>query len=528
MEVAGMYDLLIKNGTIIDGTGKPRLAGDIAISGEVIKDIGVLNGARAEKTIDAAGKFVTPGFIDITNHSDSNGSLFENPGQEASLTQGVTTILVGNCGVSLAPIASHEAIQSFAKWQDISAININWARINEYCDELERHPLGINIATLIGHNTARRGIIGNIPRPLSREETVRLQYLIEQGMYDGAFGISTSLGNAHEQVASTDELISILRVLRKTGGIYKTHLRNESRDLLASVNEAIRIGRETQSPVVISHMKATGRKSWPLFEKSLEMIANAEREGIRISSDISPYARTGSFLYMMLPGWAREGGFTSMFTKFRDQETRARILKYLSPETFHFDRITIASTEHTDINGKTIEEIAKGRGERPEEVMLDIILASRGKATIFGKTLSFRNVLAGVSRPFMMVASDGGGVSRSFIRSGKLTHPRSFGAFPHFLHYFVQEKKTLSWEEGIRKITGMPAEKIGFKSRGKLEKRAYADIVILNPTEIRDRATYQNPFVPSVGIDCVMVNGRIAAEQGSATAESAGKVLRRT
>lgn len=522
------YDILIKNGTIIDGSGEPRFEADIGIQGGAIKDIGRLGNRDAKRTIGATGRFVTPGFIDITNHSDSNGSLFQEPLQAASLTQGVTTILVGNCGVSLAPLASDEAIKSLGKWQDISQMNINWTSFGEFLDELSRHELGVNVASLVGHNTLRRGVIGGEIRALALEELAKLQYLIEQSIGQGAFGLSTSLSNAHEQVATTDEIVAMAKVAGRAGGIYKTHLRSEARDLLAAVNEAIRIGREAKVPVFISHMKAIGRRAWPFFRQALQMIERAEKsDGVKIHFDISPYARTGSFLYLLLPSWVREGGFQEMFTRFRDAATRQKILEYLKPETFHFERITIASAENKALNGKTLAEIAKNVKQPAEEVMLDIILASSGRATIFGQTLSFKNVLLGVKEPFAIIASDGGGVAQEFMRSGKLAHPRSYGAFTHFLHYFIGKIGVMTWEEGVKKITSLSAEAVGIKNRGLLKQKYQADVVIFDPLAIRDMATYQNPFVPSKGIEYLLVNGRVAVENGNMTGVKAGQVLRK-
>ncbi|MDO8560819.1 MAG: D-aminoacylase [bacterium] len=522
------YDIVIKNGTIIDGSGKPRFEGDIGIQGVKIKEVGKIDEKGAKRVIEAFGLFVTPGFIDITNHSDSSGSLFDDPQQAACLTQGVTTILVGNCGVSLAPLASSEAIKAVGKWQDVSKMNINWASFGEFLDELSRHQFGVNVASLVGHNTLRRGVIGSEIRPLTIEELSEIQYLIEKSIGEGAFGLSTSLSNAHEQVATSDEIIAMAKVVSRFGGVYKTHLRNESRELLSSINEAILIGREARVPVIISHMKAIGRKSWPFFLQAIKMIENARKtDGVKISFDLFPYARTGSFLYFVLPSWAREGGFEEMFKRFRDLETRKKILDYLKPETFHFDKITIASAENKSLNGKTLEEIANVLNQPVEEIMLDIVLASHGKATILGRTLSFKNILLGIAAPFSIIASDGNSVSEEFIKSGKLAHPRGYGAFTHFLHRFVAEKGIATWEEGIKKITSLPAEAVGIKERGLIKSGYHADIAIFDPKTIHDHATYQSPFVTSKGVSWVIVNGVVAVENGAVTSVKNGNALRK-
>lgn len=521
------YDLLIKNGTVIDGTGKPSFAADIGVKDGVIKEISSLGNQEARKVIDATGKLITPGFIDITNHSDGNWSLFQDPLQEASLTQGVTTIVVGNCGVSLAPLASPEAIKASGKWQDISSVNVNWTSVSEYLEELSRHPLGVNVATLVGHNTLRRGVLGDTIRTLDAAEIKTMRALIEQSIAHGAWGFSVNLSASHEQIASTEEIIAIISVLAKTGGVCKIHLRNESRGLLAAVNEAITISRESRVPIIISHLKAIGRASWQFFPTAIKMIEQAQNAGIAAHMDITPYARTGSFLYMLLPRWTRVGGFQEMFRRFRDPEERKKIMRHLSPETLHFENIVIASAKNPAINGKTVQEIAASSQRSPEETFLDIILESNGQATVFGKTLSFRNVSLGVRALHAAIASNGAGVSREFTAAGKLAHPRSFGAFTHFLHRFVRDTGAISWEEALKKITSLPAGMIGIPDRGKIEKGYYADLVIFDPNTIMDAATYQNPHVPSWGIELVTVNGKIAVENGIVNPDGAGRILRK-
>lgn len=426
------YEILITGGTVIDGTGKPKFEADIGVNGGKVKDVGRLGGSKAEITVSATGKFVAPAFIDITSHSDSNGSLFQESSQAASLTQGVATIVVGNCGVSLAPLVSTEAVHALQKWQDVSSQNVNWRGVGEFLDELSRHKLGVNVATLVGHNTLRRGIIGNEARPLSAEEAGKMQYLIEKSISEGAFGFSTALVNSHEMVAPIEELIFFLRSLAKSGGIYKTHLRNESKGFLASVNEAIRLGRESGAVVAISHIKAVGRKAWPFFPKAIKMIDRAREGGAAIYYDMFPYERTGSFLYQMLPAWTRKGGFQEMLTRFRDSQERQKILAYLKPETFRFERIIVASAPNSSINGKSIQEVADLSGRSAEETFLDVLLESGGRATIFGGTLSSKNVSLGITAPFAAVASDGGGVSAEFIKSGKLAHPVHLGRLRTF------------------------------------------------------------------------------------------------
>ena len=521
------FDLLIKNGTILDGSGKPRFRGDVGITKGLITAVGnpALAGAAAPKTIDAAGKFVSPGFIDITSHSDANGSLFLNPLQDYLLTQGVTTILTGNCGSSLAPLASREAAASLHKWSGGTEININWLSTAAYLAELARHPLGVNVGTLIGHGTIRRGITKGGSRALTLEEISEFSSLISRGLQEGAFGLSAGLVYSHESAATTEELVAFGRVLAHGGGILKAHLRNEGASLIPAMNEMVQVGREPGARVIISHFKAIGRKAWPLFGRALEMMEHAGESGASVHFDISPYQRTGSFLYLLLPAWAREGGFAALLKRVGDPANRTAIVEELKKQTLHYERYIIASAATPNANGRTLLEAAEHAGISPEEIVLELLSTSEGRVTIFGNTLSFRNILAGIAHPLGVIASDGNGVLQETDRSGALVHPRSTGAFTHFLHKFVREKEAVAWEEGIRKITSFPAELAGFTGRGRIAQKFAADIAVFNPDEVRDRSTYQNPYAHSAGIDTVIVNGKLALENGKLTGTAAGEVL---
>src|SRR3972149_923429 len=356
-----MIDILIKNGTVIDGTGKEPFLSDVAVSGGVISDIARgIPETRAHEVIDATNKFVSPGFIDVTSHSDTTWTLFDYPGQESMLTQGITTIIGGNCGSSLAPLASGDAIKSIQKWTDVSRINTNWLSMSEFFEELKRRRLGVNFGTLIGHGTLRRGVIGEHIRPLSAEETEKTKFLVTEAMKAGAFGVSTGLGYSHEQPATIDEIANIISPVKEYGGVYKTHLRSEGHEgLLAAVNEAIQIGRSADVPVLISHLKAIGRKEWQYINGALEMIRNAREDGVTISFDVFPYLRTGSHLYQLLPRWAREGGFEGMFERLKNPATFAKIMVDMEPYTLPYERIVIASAKDTTVVGKTIAELAR-------------------------------------------------------------------------------------------------------------------------------------------------------------------------
>src|SRR3989344_101711 len=311
------FDILIRDGPILDGSGKPRFRGDVGISGGAIMAVGktVLAGAEAKKTISASVKFVAPGFIDITSHADANGSLFLNPDQDSLLTQGVTSILVGNCGSSLAPLVSREAADSLRKWRRGAETNINWLTVAGYLSELAKHPLGVNVGTLMGHGTMRRGITKGESRSLTIEELSQFRSLITRGIQEGAFGLSAGLIYSHEASATTEELAAFAKAVAHGDGVLKAHLRNEGGNLVPSMNEVVQAGRESKAHIIVSHFKAIGRRSWHLFSRTLGMMEHANAEGVRMHFDLSPYQRTGSFLYILLPAWAREGGFSTLLTR---------------------------------------------------------------------------------------------------------------------------------------------------------------------------------------------------------------------
>lgn len=524
------YDILVKDGTIFDGTGKARFQGDIGIEQGVIRDIGAPNlpGADGKKVISALGKYVAPGFIDITSHADKNWSLFLNPMQDILLTQGVTTVLIGNCGTSLAPLASPEAAESLRAWTQGIQTNTNWLTVGEFLAELSRHPLGVNVGTLIGYGTVRRGILRDQARAMNVEETQQAVGLITRGITEGAFGLSTGLAYEFESPSSMAELATALRAVAEAGAIHKAHLRSEGGGLLGAMNEMVQIGRESGVPTVISHVKAVGRKSWPSFQKALDMLSHANQEREQFSFDMSPYARTGSSLHLLLPSWAVGQGIPDIMKRIETADGRKTIIEGLQQQTLHYDRYIVASAGSPNTNGHTIAEIAERTGRSPEETVIELLAANHGRVTIFGKTLSPKNILAGMAHPLAIIASDGMGVSAELGRTGRLVHPRSTGTFPHFLHRFVNEKQVMAWEEGIRKITALPAHAVGLRNRGQIQRKYHADLVVFDPERIRDRGTYQNPYVHSVGIEAVVVNGKLAIAESELTGEAAGAVLKKS
>ena len=521
------YDIIIKGGSVLDGAGNPAAVNDIAIDGGKIAHVGALPRASAKTEISASGKIVAPGFIDITNHADTHLTLFKYPLQESMVLQGVTTIIGGNCGASLAPLVSRESIQGVSKWADLSDMGINWTSMGEFLSAMEKMQPGVNFGTFAGFGTLRRGVAGNDTGPLSLENRAKIALLSERAVQEGAFGLSFGLAYGHERVSTTEELIDMARPLARAGGILKIHLRSEGAEVLSAINEVIQISRETGVPVVISHLKIIGRKSWPLAQKALDLIAYARLSGAAIWFDVSPYRTTGSPLYLLIPVWARRGGLKDLFDRLNRQAEKKRIVEDLTARTLHYDRIRVISAKHASIAGKTLAEIAEGMGMPPEEALLEVVRGNEGRVTIIGRTISKKNMELAVQNPHSLIASDGYGMAQAAETGGGLVHPRCFGAFPHFWHRFVNDLKALKPEEAIMKASGGPARILGITGRGTIAKGNFADIIIFDPRLIRDRATYQNPYRYSSGMEWVIINGKIVVEQGRHTDVRAGQILRK-
>jgi len=517
------YSILIKNGTVFDGKGGAGVKADVGISGDEIKKIGNLAGASADEIINAEGKYVCPGFIDTTAHSDTHFTLFSSPRQESFFRQGVTTIVGGNCGSSLAPLLSKEATESLAKWTDTSKININWRTVEEMLSELDQHRLGVNFCTLVGFDTLYKSIAGNLEK-INDDILKQLKLLLKNSIKEGAFGLSTSLSAESINNLGDDNLIDLLKEVKDRGALVKHHLEDEGKNILPSLSNVLHLARNSEARTQISHFKALGRSAWSVWPQSLEMIRIAREDGVDIMCDFFPYTRTGSSLFDFLPAWIKKEGREKILKTLRSHDSNERkdLLTYLKSLTLHYDRITIASTLHDFSSvGKTIEVLSEESGLSGEEIVLNLLEVNNLNVSIFSEVISEKNIEDLVKEEYSMVASDGVGYDVSSNTSEimkDLAHPRSFGAFPRFLNDF-SKKGIISWEQAIYKMTALPAKTLGLKDRGVIAKGNYADVVIFDPNTIEDQSTYDAPYRLPLGIERVFVNGKSAFEM-------AGRVLR--
>ncbi len=518
-----MYDILIKNGTVIDGTGKRKYLADVGVKGERIAAVGDLRDATAHKEINAAGWYVTPGFIDITTHSDAYWTLFESPSQASFLAQGVTTIIGGVCGSSIAPLLHGEAIKSIQKWSDPKSHAVNWLRM----DELAKRPLGVNFGTLAGHATLRRGIAGEAFRALTPDELEKMERALVYALEGGAFGLSTGLSYSHARHATLEELVMLAHTVKRYKGLYHTHLRHEGSEAVPAVQEALQVARESGVATHLAHLKVMGEHNWHLFPRVLAMLEEASGAGMRVSFDCYPYTATASVLYTLLPEWATDGGKKAILERLNTPGERARVITALREHPLRYRDIVLAQAERSAHIGRSIAQIAHDLHTNEEETLVNMLLASANRAIVFADTLSEENVRKSIRHALSIISSSSPGYDLAYARRGQLVHPRAFGAFAHILGEYVRERAVCDWEEGVHKMSGRPAQILGLRERGTIQRNAYADLVVLDPHTIAGRATFANPYQFAQGVGYVLVNGSIACENGEIKNGGAGRVLRR-
>lgn len=518
---------LIKNGLIVDGTGRLPFEADLLIDEDKIVDIGNLRETGDFQVVNGEGMMVAPGFIDVNNHSDTYWTLFEYPIQESLITQGITTVIGGNCGTSLAPLIGTEAIKSLRKYSDISKVQVDWASFGEFVNFLKQRSFNPNFGSLVGHSTLRRGILGDDVRQLREDEVRVLAATLDSALSEGALGFSTGLVYSHSRIASGSEIIRLAEVVQEHNGVYATHIRHEGEDLISSIKEAVAVAEATQVKLQISHLKACGPRSWPLQDQVLDIIREEKRRGINVNFDVYPYTIAGPVLYTLLPGWVTEGGKEALINRLKDSVIRAKVVEEMEASEFDYGDVIIATSKiGSTLLRRKVADIAENQGRTPEEVIIDLLLASDDTITTIVELMSGKNVEKAIIAPESMICSDGVGYSSSAHVKGDLVHPRCFGAFPRFLARYIFQNKVLTIAGAIEKITRIPAEKYGLiKERGTLEKGKKADVVVFDASKLIDKATVENPFAYSEGVKDLFINGVPVIKDGDITGERAGKVI---
>lgn len=523
-----MYDIIIRNASIIDGTGSPAFWGDLGIKDDKIEKIGELLDERATVELDAEGKILCPGFIDVNNHSDTYWRLFLNPHLESLVYQGITTIIGGNCGTSLAPLVTPATIDAIQKWVDIKKINIAWLKVGELFSVLGKKKISANFGTLVGHATLRRGVIGDEVRSLLPKEMELLKKTLKRAMKDGALGMSTGLIYSHARLASLEELVELAKVVKKYDGVYATHIRSEQKDFLEAIGEALEIARLSGVKLHISHLKVIGEKNWSKMAEALKLIGEAKKSGIEVTFDIYPYTATGSVLYSFLPVWVSEGGKKIMLHRLKDPVIRAKVIDEMRESEFDYSKIEIAiSPLNKTLARRNISEIARSQEKSVEEAVVDILVASEGMVITSVEALSEDNIKKALLDPLAIVATNGSGYDIFHANTGERVHPRNFGTFIKILEKYVKKEKLLNFEAAIHKMTQMPAEKFSIKKRGILKRGYFADVLLLDREKLKSPATIENPYQYSQGVELVIVNGEIVLKDGEYTGNRNGRIIER-
>lgn len=529
-----MLDSVIKNGLVVDGSGNPWFKGDVAIdNGRIVKINGIPT-SRAEKVIDATGLMVAPGFIDMHSHSDL--VLLINPRAESKIRQGITTEVIGNCGFSLAPIVPGRTDLVKREYGPLAdETTWDWFTFQEFRVRLSNQRISVNVAPLVGHGVLRKNVMGYENREPTSDEFTEMKALLVESMKAGAFGISTGLIYPPSSFANTNEIVELAKVAMKHGGIYTSHIRNESNRLLEAVEEAVVIGKSAKIPVEISHLKSAGKSNWGRVNEALGIIDNARKEGVMISCDFYPYTAGSTGLYACLPPWVHEDGKDEMLNRLKSNSIRKRIKEHIKAETegwenlvrnAGWDGIIITRCEkNKDYEGLSVSEVATKQGADPFDVMFDLLLEEDGVVGIVLHMMSEEDVRAVMKHPLSMVGTDAvANAPYGPLAKGK-PHPRSYGTFPRILGKYVREESVLSLRDAIMKMTSMPAQKLGLSDRGLIRKGFWADLAIFDPELVSDKATYKDPHQYPRGIEYVMVNGELVIDRGEHTGNLPGKVL---
>jgi len=529
------FDLIIQNGRIIDGTGNPYYRADIAVkNGKIVKIKKALNSSEAHRVISARGLTVCPGFIDTHTHDDLY--LLARPACDFKIVQGVTTVVTGNCGFSIAPISDvyRSEIEDTFKvmgGKHVSTKDICLKAFSDYINALNNAAIGINVVPLAGHTTIRIAVMGATDRTPSAAEMDKMKAAVADAMAQGAFGLSTGLIYAPGSYAGTDEIISLCQTVARHHGIYTSHIRSEGDELIPAVAEALRIGKEAAIPVHISHHKAMGRRNWGKSAQTLKMIAQARLEGIAVTCDQYPYTAASTFLAAAIPPKFLADGPERLSAILNDPHTRQVVRQEIENreekgwenliESAGFAAIMITgSIIHPEYTGKTIADIARGLDKDPFDVVFDLVAEETRGTVVVLFTMDDPDLENIMQAPFTMVGTDG---IPAF--GEEMAHPRLTGTFPRILGRYVREKRVLRLETAVRKMTSLPAQTFGLMGKGLLREGFDADIVLFDPDTIIDRATYEDPFRIPEGIHMVLVNGVIAVENGEVAQCSSGEVL---
>ncbi len=524
-------DLVVAGGTVYDGSGGPPFRADLGLADGLVRTIGRIARSRAAVVIEADGLAVSPGFIDVHDHTDTG--LLVNPRAESAVRQGVTTLVSGQCGGSPFPLTEEKAAEMRGAREKKYGLTAEWRDINGFLAAIEKSGTALNYTTFVGNGTVRAAVMGNVDRPASAAELDRMRALVAESMAGGALGLSSGLEYTPSSFASTEELIELGRVAARTGGVYATHMRDEETFVLEAVAEALRIAREAPIRLQISHLKVGFAVNWPKLGTLMDMLEKARAEGLDFRCDRYPYIASATGLGTLFPIWSREGGSEDFLARLRDPAFDARIRAHLAEQEKGYgswDKILIsdvASDKNRALEGKNVLEAAAAAGKAPYEFMRDLLIEESdrvGMVSFYGHEDNLERIL---SHPLVGIGADSEAVAPYGPLSEGKPHPRTYGTFPRALGKYVREERIVPLEEMVRKMTAMPAGQMGFVRRGRLKVGWAADVCVFDPATVADRATFKEPAVYPEGIRQVVVNGQVVVDAGEHTGRLPGRVLRK-
>ena len=529
------YDVLIRNGTVYDGSGGEPVLADVAINGDVIVGVGSLPDARGRTEIDAAGLAVAPGFINML--SWANTSLLADGRSQSDIRQGVTLEVLGE-GTSMGPL--NDAMKREMKErQGHIRYDVAWTTLGEYLEHLETRGVSTNVASFVGNSTVRTYVIGREDRRATPAELEQMRALVEQAMQEGAMGVSSALIYVPSCYADTDELVALAEVAAEYGGIYVSHIRNEGGGLLEALEEFITIARRADVPAEVYHFKASGRDNWHKLDDAIARIEDARADGLRITANMYTYHASSTGLYAIMPPWVQEGGHAAWVQRLKDPAVRARLRQEMNLDTTEWENDWVAVGEPGNIllvgfrndalkplTGKSLAEVAALRGTSPEETAMDLVIEDDSGVECVFFTMSEDNIRKKIRQSWMSFCSDGASMAAEGVFLNRGTHPRAYGSFARLLGKYVRDEQIIPLKEAIRRLTSQPASTLGLDRRGSLQPGYYADVVVFDPTTIRDNATFDRPHQYATGMHHVLVNGVPVLRDGEHTGATPGRFVR--
>jgi len=527
--VRNRFDLVIRNGLVLDGLGTPARRLDIGIQNGKILALGDLSGIEADQIIDVAGMIVSPGFIDIHSHTDIE--LYVNPRAESKIRQGITTEISGNCGESPFPLTPEDRDEYFKEIKEEYGLDLKWHDLSGFYQSLKHAKPGVNYASYTGHGTLRTFVVGKNDVQPSPDQLRQMQRVLAESMEQGSIGLSSGLEYAPGSYAKTDELIELCKVVAGKNGVYATHMRNEDDTIEAAVAESLKICQSAQVSLQISHFKTCNQANWHKMDGLLDTVHFAAESGLPVQIDRYPYNAWSTGLTQFLPLWSRQGNTQEVLTRLQDKSLLPKIREYSESRAKRigsWDRVVIAdcfTPENTKWEGRSIKSCAQESGQPAFDFIRDLLIAEENRVNVIGYAMDDGNLKKVLASPICSVGSDG----RAVAPGGKLgegkPHPRTYGTFPRVLGKYCRDEKVADLPTIVRRMTSMPAEKVGLKRRGSIQTGYFADLVVFDPATVIDNATFENPHQFPTGISHVIVNGKITIRDGKHTGKCAGEIL---